>query len=1439
LYANQYAGGLVGYHNGNEASRVGLITDCYSLAYVSVSNSSGHSGGLVGYNYFATVMNSYAAGGVAGSSCGALIGRSSSGTVSNSFWNSETSAQLSSYGGTGITRAEMKTLSTYTGAGWDFNDVWSISDQVSYPWLKGSQPSPFPGPNPLLIYTIQDLDNVRNLLHGHYMLMNNLDFNENASYAQIEGWEDLKTSMTSGVGFNPLGSSSLKFIGCFDGNGKTVRNLYVNRPTTGNIGLFGFIGGAGKIHDLGIENVKVTGTTFVGAMVGYNEGNIQRSYTTGLIYASQYGGGLVGYNNGNDASRVGLIINCYSLAYVSCTSGNGGGLIGYNYFAEIVNSYASGGVAGSSCGALVGTNYSGTVSNSFWNSETSAQLNSQGGTGITMSEMKTLATYSSAGWDFTNVWTINDQVSYPWLQGSQPLPPPGPNPFPIYTIQDLDNIRNLLHGHYKLMKDLDFNDDASYAQFEGWEDFKLSVTTGLGFQPVGTSTSKFTGFFNGNGKAIKNLYINRPSNSYTGLIGFIGGAGWVSDLGINQGNILSFNYVGLISGACQGRILKSYAAGLVQANLYVGGIAGQLDGNGFPGLIQNSYTLANVAGAQRVGGAVGWSYYGNISNCYSTGGVTGSSSIGGLVGYTNSGIVNNSFWNIETSGQISSIGGTGIITEEMMQAATFTNVAWDFADIWSIIENETYPWLKSNIQLPYPGMVPVEIHTIQDLNNIRNLLHGHYILMNDLDFNEDNSYAQTEGWEALKTSFTSGSGFPPIGTSTNKFTGFFNGNGHKITNLFINLPATDFVGLFGYYRSASSIRDLGLHDVNLTGRNNVGAITGQNEGTILRCYASGIIKGADYVGGLSGTLNGNNTPGGFIKDSYSFVYVEGNQRIGGLAGWNYFGLITNSYAVGGVIGASGTGGLVGYTNSAEVLNSFWNTESTGQSLSAEGGSGATTWQMMMKSTFQNAGWDFNNTWSITENQTYPWLNQNAQVPHPGPNPSEIWTIQDLDNVRNLLHGHYKLMTDLDFDNDASYAQVEGWQNYKTLLTSGEGFAPIGNAAKKFTGLFEGNGHKITNLYINRPTTDYIGLFGYSLGSGNIRNLGLINVNITGKGFTGSLVGKHSSAIFSCYSSGTVQGTDYTGGFVGAFDGNVVSGGIIDNCYSNVGTTGTNRVGGLVGWNYYGIIRNSYSIGSVAAPTSAGGLIGYQNLATVNNCFWNIQTSGQSISAGGTGKTTSEMTYPLSTNTYSDWNFLNIWAHDAELTANNGYPFLGFPSVYESPDVIIPTGGSECFESEKVVTLAGGGTMIQVASEASLEVTALQSVIMLDGMVIKPGAYFHAWISSESGYCTNSRSLLAEAENEMVMPQYDALNNLMSCRIYPNPTKGQFTLEFLDVTESSTIKVEILSLIGESVMDVELPEMKQYLFDLSSRQPGAYLIRVRKGNEVGVKKVIRK
>ncbi len=265
---------------------------------------------------------------------------------------------------------------------------------------------------------------------------------------------------------------------------------------------------------------------------------------------------------------------------------------------------------------------------------------------------------------------------------------------------------------------------------------------------------------------------------------------------------------------------------------------------------------------------------------------------------------------------------------------------------------------------------------------------------------------------------------------------------------------------------------------------------------------------------------------------------------------------------------------------------------------------------------------------------------------------------------------------------------------------GAGFLPIGNTSR-FTGSYNGQGHTIDSLFINRPTTDYIGLFGYITRS-NIDSVGLTNVNITGDQYVGGLVGVKTihSTVSNCYSTGSVSGDQYVGGLVGnsyyrsavkncystgSVSGNSDVGGLmgynyyisaIDNCYSTGSVSGTGSyVGGLVGNNYYNsTVSNCYSTGSVSGTGYIGGLIGDNNYSTVSNSFWNTETSGQSSSAGGTGKTTAEMknvrtftdvawssgllfAWDFVGNPYDDTGTNDYW--DIDGTTNDGYPYLSW------------------------------------------------------------------------------------------------------------------------------------------------------------------------------------
>jgi hypothetical protein len=162
----------------------------------------------------------------------------------------------------------------------------------------------------------------------------------------------------------------------------------------------------------------------------------------------------------------------------------------------------------------------------------------------------------------------------------------------------------------------------------------------------------------------------------------------------------------------------------------------------------------------------------------------------------------------------------------------------------------------------------------------------------------------------------------------------------------------------------------------VTGDQFVGGLAG-NAHTITESYASGSVSGSEYVGGLAGY------GGATITNCYSLASVSGYQWVGGLVGLNGStspSTITNCYATGNVTGTTDVGGLVGLNRNGSVQNSFWDTQNSGQSTS-DGGTGITTAEMWMKSTFTDASWDFvgesvNGTediWCICEGAGYPKL----------------------------------------------------------------------------------------------------------------------------------------------------------------------------------------------------------------------------------------------------------------------------------------------------------------------------------------------------------------------------------------------------------------------------------------------------------------------------------
>jgi hypothetical protein len=169
----------------------------------------------------------------------------------------------------------------------------------------------------------------------------------------------------------------------------------------------------------------------------------------------------------------------------------------------------------------------------------------------------------------------------------------------------------------------------------------------------------------------------------------------------------------------------------------------------------------------------------------------------------------------------------------------------------------------------------------------------------------------------------------------------------------------------------------------------------------------------------------------------------------------------------------------------------------------------------------------------------------------------------------------------------------------------------------FTGVFDGNGHTISNFTYESSSGFYKGLFGYVENNPVIKNLGLINPNVHYTGNlegVGALVGGFSVTISDCYvKGGYVSGSSYVGGLIGK-----CYGANIYNCYSSANVLGKAYTGGLCGGAGYSTISNCYSSNTVAADSAVGGLVGLNYRSEINKCYSTSTVSGQEVIGGLVG-----------------------------------------------------------------------------------------------------------------------------------------------------------------------------------------------------------------------------
>jgi len=305
-------------------------------------------------------------------------------------------------------------------------------------------------------------------------------------------------------------------------------------------------------------------------------------------------------------------------------------------------------------------------------------------------------------------------------------------------------------------------------------------------------------------------------------------------------------------------------------------------------------------------------------------------------------------------------------------------------------------------------------------------------------------------------------------------------------------------------------------------------------------------------------------------------------------------------------------------------------------------------------------------------------------------PYQVATAEHLNNVRNYSGSRFIQTADIDLG-------VPPWNQ-------GEGWLPIGSTTTNVSGYYNGNGFGINNLHINRPGSSSVGLFGVK--QVRVSNLRLNNVYVVGYDQVGSLAGENRSSILNCSSSGLIIGYSTCGGLVGS------NWSTISQSHNISTVNGTHGAGGLVGSNYqYSTIRNCYNTGAINGQYGAGGLVDFNrgyiidsyNIGPViggggligssqaeynggyySHSYWDLESSGQTTSAGGEARNSIEMIYPHSTSTYVEWDW-QIWKPDVDHSVNDGYPYLRDPDEFATqipePAIFVAPGNN----SQSVLT----------------------------------------------------------------------------------------------------------------------------------------------------------
>ncbi len=559
----------------------------------------------------------------------------------------------------------------------------------------------------------------------------------------------------------------------------------------------------------------------------------------------------------------------------------------------------------------------------------------------------------------------------------------------------------------KHMNTIGLNPEDWSSSFKLTEDISLSTYKNKDFNIIGyykneTDNKSFSGNFNGNGKTIQDFTYIVSGIDRIGLFGYINGKNAsITNLGIIDPNINA------IGGDYIGAFVGQLANGNVTSCYVTGGsISGK---NKVGGLIGRNGSIEPVTNINEDHPCTA----GTVQNCASAAVITGTTEIGGLVG-SNDGIISdcNTTANVTGGNEIGGFAG-------------------------------------------FNGGVILDCHSSASVSGSRGI--GSFV---------GNNYGIICGGDAGGTVLGQESVGGIAGYNNGGYIKYCSSSGIVDGNSIVGgLAGTNGGNIYGSFSSG-----------NVTGDLYVGGCVGKNFWQISNCFS---IADVNVQNGYSGGLSGTNESNGLILNCYSSGSVSGRIYIGGLLGRNdgvimkcySTGMVTDNYSLDGV--SIGFGGLIGDSNEmSTAFLSYWDTQTSGRANSA-GGIGKTTTQMKEIASFNDWGkcsdvvnWTIYQDQNDSKNNDYPrllWEGADGNPIEPvqlsellagsgsEDDPYLIFTAQELSEIGLFpceWDKHFLLSADIDMSQNAS-----------------DQFNIIGFYRLPFTGVFDGNGHAISEPFV--------------------------------------------------------------------------------------------------------------------------------------------------------------------------------------------------------------------------------------------------------------------------------------------------------------------------------------------------------------------------------------